>query len=841
MPIDPSALATMTLTADGALALAGASAAVVAFRRRECLAPRPLAGLLGAGAVAGAVHAFAPLAGPGVAALVLALAAAFAWCAIVALWRAAPEAPPTDDAPRLLDAALAACRDGVVIATTDHPDAVEIVYSNPAFEHLTGYTQDEAVGLSPSVLVDEVDSLAEVREALRGTEPVRVEVPGRRKDGTRVWAEWQIVPVADAAGRHTHTVAVLRDTTARRRSEQALRESEERFRGLFEQAADGILVLDPAGRIIDANHRACESLGYTRTELGAMRMAELGAPSSSSCSIPGETSTAESTLCRKDGQQVATEIRYAVSESAGRRFHLAMIRDVTRRREAERALRDREELLRGIITHIPCGVFWKDRASVYLGCNERVAQDYGFSGPEQIIGRSDYDITRDRDEATFYRDCDRAVMESGQPILNLEEYQTRPDGTRATLLTSKVPLCDARGRVVGVLGVYTDITDRKRLEEQLRQAQKMEAVGQLAGGVAHDFNNILTVVRGNAELLRTAPEGAGPALLDDLVLAADRATALVRQLLMFGRRQPTRVEVLDVNEVVTALARLLGRLLGERIAVEIVPAAGPATVRADRSHLEQVVMNLAVNARDAMPNGGVLSVRIEPVERAGARFVRLAITDTGTGMTPEVQARIFEPFFTTKGPDKGTGLGLATVFGIVQQAGGTIEVESAPGAGTTFRVDLPGWTGSASSVSTTPAPRAAERRAARPVSVLLVEDQDAVRRFAAAALQHAGHRVTEAESGEAALEIVRSGEPFDVLITDMMMPGIDGLELAERTRALRPEVAVVLMSGFAPETDREPIEQAVFLQKPFPPADLLAALSKARRRAGRLPESAGRR
>jgi two-component system, cell cycle sensor histidine kinase and response regulator CckA len=773
-----------------------------------------------------------------VVSVAIGLAAVLAWYGTVALWRFIPTPLKDDAPPQLLDAALAACQDGVVIVTTDELVGVRIVYANPAFEHLTGYSNEEALGLSPSVLVDEVDSLAAIREALHGTESVRAEVPGRRKDGTRVWVEWQVVPVADDTGRHTHSIAVLRDITERRRAERAVRESEARFRGLFEQAADGILVLDSNGKIVDANIQACRSLSYTRDELTTLRMAEIEPPTSSSDRL-SETITAERTLHRKDGTTIAVEIRYAMSETAGRRLTLAMFRDVTRRRSAEHALREREELLRSIIAHIPCGVFWKDRDSVYLGCNEQIARDHGRSSPDQILGRNDYDITSDRDEATFYRDCDREVMESGQPILNLEEFQTRPDGTRATLLTSKVPLRDTRGQVVGVLGVYTDITDRKRLEEQLRQAQKMEAVGRLAGGIAHDFNNLLTIIRGNAELLRPSFEDAGSTLLDDLILASDRATALVRQLLMFSRRQPTRVEVLDLSEVITSLSGLLCRVLGEKIDLVFTPPDEPVTVRADRAHLEQVVMNLAVNARDAMPEGGVLTVRTEPVERAGGRFVQLTVSDTGTGMTEEVKARIFEPFFTTKGPDKGTGLGLATVFGIVQQAGGTIEVESATGTGTTFCVDLPWWQGIASGSILTPPPRTTELRAARPVSVLLVEDQDGVRRFASLTLQGAGHQVSEAESGEAALELTRAGDHFDVLVTDLTMPGIDGQELAERIRILQPNVGVVLMSGYAPDLEgTELVDRSVFLQKPFPPADLLAALNKALRQVGRQPERA---
>jgi two-component system cell cycle sensor histidine kinase/response regulator CckA len=829
-----SPLAAVSAVAAGSLVLAALGGRVLG-RVHSGPGPRASALFLGALAVAGVAQVIAPLSEQ--AQVVGAcFSAVLAWCGVAALWRAPDlEQAPPGAAESLLDVALAACGDGVAIVTTS-ADGVAIVYSNPAFEHLTGYTNEEALGLSPSVLVDEQDSLTAVRAALRGTEAVRLEVPGRRKDGARVWAEWHVVPVTDGAGRHTHSVAVLRDTTRRRRAEHALRESEARFRGLFEYAADAIFVLDRDSRIVDANPQACLMLDHSRAELTALTLYDLQSPTGSSSAPATETHTVESTFCRKDGGTVAVEIRYATCEHDGSRLTLAMVRDVTRRRRAEHALREREELLRDIIAHIPCGVFWKDRDSVYRGCNEQVARDHGLRSPEQVLGQTDYGISCNEEEATFYRNCDREVIESGRPLVNIEATHTRLDGTRASLLTSKVPMRDARGRVVGVLGVYTDITELKRLEEQLRHAQKMEAVGRLAGGIAHDFNNLLTVIRGNADLLRPSAEGPGPqALLEDLELAADRATALVRQLLLFSRRQPVRVEVLDLNEVVTALVPLLKRLLGDQLALEPALARGPATVRADRSHLEQVVMNLAVNAKDAMPAGGTLTVRIELAERPTAerpaRFVRLVIADTGTGMPADVRARIFEPFFTTKGPERGTGLGLATVFGIVQQAGGHIDVESAPGVGTTFRVDLPWWSGGATDVIRTPAPRAVpERKEVRPTAVLLVEDQEPVRNFARLALQGAGHTVTEADCGESALELLGSGSRFDVLLTDVSMPGIDGHELAQRVRAERPDVAVVIMSGYAPDTDRtDQVDRSVFLQKPFPPADLIAALQRALR------------
>ena len=748
---------------------------------------------------------------------------------------------PTSDLARLqlLAAAVTASEDGLMIAQVgrDQDAQLRIVFANPAFERLTGYSSHEAVGLSPSVLADdaEPESLDLIRRALRGATSERMEVPSRRKDGSSMWTEWQVVPVADESGRLTHSIAVLRDTTLRRSAEQALRESEARFRGLFEQAADAILVIEDGGRIVDANRRACHCLGYSTEELARMRVIDLDAGSRFVDIGPGETFTAENWYRRKDGSEFPVEVRYAVLEAGGRRLKLALVRDVTRRRTAEQALREREELLRNIITNIPCGVFWKDRNSVYLGCNDQVAKDHGLESSDQVIGRSDYELCLSRSDATFYRECDQRVMQTGEPIANLEESQTRPGSIVTTLLTSKVPLRDAAGTIVGIVGVYQDITERKRLEAQLQQAQKLEAVGRLAGGIAHDFNNLLTIIRGNADLLHCPPpNGTEPfELIDDLRHAADRAAALVRQLLMFSRRQPARPEVVDLNEVISRMSGLLSRLLGERIVVETKLNPGAVTIRVDQSHLEQVVMNLAVNARDAMPAGGILTLGTELGEggddnQSDDRIARLIVSDTGVGMTERVKAQIFEPFFTTKGPDKGTGLGLATVFGIVEQAGGSIRVASSPGAGSRFCIELPWCDGPPSTVSATPLPSAVpERPLARCVSILLVEDEEAVRKLARITLEGRGYHVTDAPDGESALRLLTLDHPVDILVTDITMPGIDGRQLAEQVQRCRPGLGVVFVSGYVADMARlNDLPGAIFLPKPFTPSDLLRAVGR---------------
>jgi two-component system cell cycle sensor histidine kinase/response regulator CckA len=832
-------------------------AGVLLWQRRSLPAPlKPIFALLAAFAAScGVTHTlwFIPAgSGGGHGKWELAKWSAAALTALVALAlvRLLPRAANTErDARkgdvarlRLLAAAVNASGDGVMIAEIgdDEHAQVSIVYANPAFERLTGYSTHEAVGRSPSILPDHEAgpaALESVRVAMRGTKIARLEIPSRRKDGSRLWIEWQVVPVSDDVGKHKHSVAVLRDTTERRRVEQTIRESEERFRGLFEHAADAIFVLEPSGKILDVNRRACFALGYSREELLEMNMSDLEAGYHIDELAPAETLTAENMYRRKDGTIFPVEIRFALLEASGRRLKFCLVRDVTRRRRTERALREREELLRNIITHIPCGVFWKDRNSVYLGCNERVARDTGFNKPENMVGLTDYDLGVTSQEAEMYRECDQQVVQSGESHLNLEENLTRSDGSRITLLTSKVPLRDAGGSVVGVLGVYQDITERKRLEEELRQAQKMDAVGRLAGGIAHDFNNLLTIIRGNADLIRDLPQNAdNSSLLDEVCMASDRAAGLVRQLLTFSRRQPARMEVVDLNVVISGLAGMMKRLLGERIAIDIRLRSEPVTTRADYRHLEQVVMNLAVNARDAMPEGGTLTIGTDIFEEGAdrddsppKRFARFWVSDTGVGMTDEVKGRIFEPFFTTKGPDKGSGLGLATVFGIVEQASGSLNVDTMPGVGSTFRIDLPWCEGPTNSLLLTPFPvTSPERRNKRAGSVLLVEDEESVRKFARLTLQGEGYSVVDAPDGDTALRLLDTIPSVDLLVTDLTMPGIDGRELAAQVRSLQPEVGVVVMSGYIPDTGwLDGVPGSVFLPKPFTPIDLLRSTSKA--------------
>ncbi len=420
-------------------------------------------------------------------------------------------------------------------------------------------------------------------------------------------------------------------------------------------------------------------------------------------------------------------------------------------------------------------------------------------------------------------------------VWRAEITNRRKDGTPFTWEEAITPLRDESGRLTHFIAVGQDISVQRQLQAQLLQAQKMEAIGRLAGGVAHDFNNLLTVIAGYSEQLLNRLEVHDPLRRKAEAIrgAADRAAALTQQLLAFSRRQMQQPRVLELNDAVQRMNRLLRRLIGEDIEFVTRLSAIPARVKADPNQLEQVLMNLAVNARDAMPQGGTLTIETEVVTLDGAQltahpqmppgtYVQLSVTDTGCGMDPATRRRLFEPFFTTKEQGKGTGLGLSTVYGIVKQTGGYIWVYSEVGQGTVFKIYLPVAREAVDELAAPSALRASPRGVE---TLLVVEDDDEVRRLLKDSLQQSGYTVLDARNGgEALLFCERYTGPIHLLITDIVMPHMDGYQVADRLREVRPGLKTLFMSGYTEQTTAgrgRQLPGALFLAKPFTP-DALA-------------------
>ena len=511
----------------------------------------------------------------------------------------------------------------------------------------------------------------------------------------------------------------------------------------------------------------------------------------------------------------------AMSEADGRRA----------RREVEEALQNERQFLRALLESLEVGIVACDRNGILTLFNRATREFHGL--PEEPLPperwaehlrlfRADGKTPLEKEAIPLFRAL------QGEQVRNAELTIVPADGLSRTVVASGQPILDGHGRNLGAVIAMHDITERKQLEEQLRQSQKMEAVGRLAGGIAHDFNNLLNVITGYGELIsERLPQGdpMGPKV-DQIKKAAQRAASLTRQLLAFSRKQVIEPRVLDLNALLADLDKMLRRMIGEDIEMSTVEGQPLGRIKADPGQIEQIVMNLVVNARDAMPQGGKLTLGTANVDldhafarrNAGARagaYVLLSVVDTGTGMDPETQSHIFEPFFTTKEMGKGTGLGLATVYGIVKQNNGYIEVESAPGRGACFRVYLPRVQDRAEALrareSTAP-PQGSE-------TILVVEDEDLVRQVVREALRSFGYTVLETGDAEEGARICKShAGSIHLLMTDVIMPKMNGRALAKRLILQRPDLKVLYMSGY---TDSAIVQHGVlepgvsFLQKPF--------------------------
>ena len=632
---------------------------------------------------------------------------------------------------------------------------------------------------------------------------------------------------------------------SQRLTSRVLRE-QARFAAVLDNANDPIFFLDTDGRIIDANRRATEFYGIPREELLGRYGSELRSEANRdrgsehlNRALAEGTAVVEAEHVLATGETVPVEISTRSVELEGHTFLIAIVRDLRERKEAEAALRKTEERYRTLVENLPDLIARFDRQLVCqfvsatgahpspLGTGEPVGR------PLRELGLVDPVLSRL--EAAL-----RVAFETGET--QELELASRRSADDRTFDWRVVPEQDDEGRVTSVVVIARETTERRALEQQLRQSQKMEAVGRLAGGVAHDFNNIITSIQGHAAMVldELDPEQSEARDLEEIIRSAQRAAALTGQLLAFSRQQILKPRKVDLGETVRDMESMLRRLIGEDIGVSVeIPRDGNHTTLADPSQLEQILLNLVVNARDAMPDGGRLTLRVDAadwpglppdVEDGTGEAVRLSVADSGIGMDPETVERIFEPFFTTKEAEKGTGLGLSTVYGIVEQTRGMIEVESEPGRGTRVDVFFPA-VAPLQDGTDRDAPPEASPPARTGGLVLLVEDESGVRGLARRVLEKEGYRVLEARSGDEALERLRSAEePPDLVLTDMVMPGLDGRELAARVRRECPGCKVLLMSGYTEDVvvrEQQLNPETLFLAKPFTPEELIRQVANA--------------
>jgi len=505
---------------------------------------------------------------------------------------------------------------------------------------------------------------------------------------------------------------------------------------------------------------------------------------------------------------------------------------------AEQALRASEERFRSVFDNSPSAMFLKDGEGRFRLVNPQFEKWYGVSAAE-VIGKTSYDVYPAK-YADMFVGLEQEVLATGETREREFEIPLA-DGHEHTAILTKFPVRGADGRMIGVGTINTDITEHKRIEEQLRQVQKMDAVGQLTGGVAHDFNNLLTVITGSLELLEArVRRNEQRELIVQAQEAAELGASMSKHLLAFARRQPLDPKVIDLNALVLAMSNWLPRTLGETIQVITVPAEDLNKTLADPGQVENAILNLAINARDAMPDGGTLTIKTANIEldedyTAGrtdvspGRYVVLSVTDTGCGIAPELKDRVFEPFFTTKDAASGAGLGLSMVYGFAKQSGGHLVLYSEPGCGTTVNLYLP------QARARIEARQAPEPAAAVPgttgETVLVVEDNTRVRQVTVKRLTDLGYVVLEAEDGKAALEVFESGRHVDLVFTDVLMPGgMTGGDLAREARHLRPGIRILFTSGYPSEAavKRGLLDAgAELLSKPYSKTELITSVRKA--------------
>lgn len=722
--------------------------------------------------------------------------------------------------------------------------AGNILDANRAFSELTGFSRDELAGRLAAELF-EPPVRSEAGSKIRDTSPddsVVREVSLRNRDGRTRFVEIRERGITLPEGRRRIIVTAM-DISARKQHEELLRESELRYHTLFNTMITGFalheIICDEQGRpvdyrFIDVNPAFTAMTGLRRDEVLGRRVREIF-PDIEPVWIEryGKVALTGRPIAFEEYSADLQKYFSVIAFSPRRGQFAVNFIDVTEQRRAMDIVRLQGAALESSAN----AIMIVDREGVITWVNSAFTTLTGYSR-EEVLGKSPNILKSGRHPPNFYKQLWDTIL-SGQ-LWRGEVINRRKDGSLYLEELIITPVLDAQGRPSHFVAIKQDITERRSLQQRLMEAQKMETIGRLAGGIAHDFNNILQAITGFSHLLLESMDPRDPLRADVIEIdkAARRAAELTRQLLAFGRRQMLEPRAVDINALVEGTRKMLQRLIGEDIELEVRLEPNLDPVRVDPGQIEQVLVNLTLNARDAMPSGGRLTISTVGIvllkedalmmpEKRHGRFVVLDVTDTGVGMTPEVRERIFEPFFTTKGPGRGTGLGLSVVYGIIQQHEGMIHVYSEPGQGTTFRIYLP-VCGDGSAVETS-ALEDRQRLTALPrgrnEKILVVEDEAGIREFVSNALQQYGYQPILAGRADEAEKLFDENDgSLSLLFTDVVLPDRTGLELAESLRRKKSELRVLLTSGYTDDKSRWPLIRErgyPFLQKPYPLQTLL--------------------
>ena len=728
-------------------------------------------------------------------------------------------------------------------------ETLQLLEVNEAAVSHSGHSRDDLLGRRFSDLCtpDEVPRL--LREVARARQEGQYRGPWKHllKDGSVIDVEL-LAQNVQFRGQEAHLV-VGRDITKQKKVEEALRQAEQKYRRIFEEAIVGLFQSTPDGRVLSANPAMARMYGVGSPEEFVAYITDVQAqlyvdPArrvefARLMKDEGRVRHFEVQVYRKDRSKMWLLVNgQSVLEGDSIVRYEGTAEDITQRKALQDQLLSAEEQYREIFENAVVGIFQSTPEGRYLTANPAMAKMLGYGSPLELVG-SITDIARQVYVDPGHRVVLKEQMEKDGAVRNLECQVYRKDRSKAWF-SANLRAVFHDGEIVRYEGMNEDITQRKLLEDQLRQSQKMEAVGLLAAGVAHDFNNALGVITGYSDLLQMnlPPGSTSQKQAEEIAKAGRRAAALTRQLLAFSRKQVIQPVALDLNSASGELEKMLRRLIGEHIEVSFRRSPGLGLVKMDASQVEQVLMNLCLNARDAMPDGGKLCVETANVEldETYARqityvqpgsYVLLSVSDTGCGMAAETQRRIFEPFFTTKQPGKGTGLGLSTVYGIAKQNGGYIIVYSEIGKGSIFRLYLPRLGEDAMVPEATPRLRA---EAGGTETVMVVEDEESLRILVCTCLESNGYKVLDAPDPTAALRLAETeGRKIDLLLSDVVMPGMGGRDLANRMLILHPTVKVLYMSGYTNDlVDHHRIleDGAELLEKPFTLQTLLGKISK---------------